>query len=274
MQGNPANEPRPETWRNVWQAYGTYVFDLGNGLTADFGKFASNLGYETNYAKDNNTRAYLFNFLPFFHMGLRLAYPVTGRLTAMYMFTNGIQQTDDFNDHKSHHVSLVWKPIDSVSWTASYFTGQEQPDQGLPDGPNGYFTCFDTYATWTPTDALSFGLDLNHTTNEVMVADPELSLDGIGAYARWQVSSPFALALRYEHLDDEGLFAGVDQTLQEATLTAEYKPQEGFLVRAELRRDWSDQNFFTGPVPGDLRDEQDTALVGLVWWFGNKKGAW
>ena len=69
----PANEPRPDVYRHVWQAYGTYVFPVGRGLQADFGKFASNLGYETNYAKDNNhfSRAYLFNFLPFYHSGLR-----------------------------------------------------------------------------------------------------------------------------------------------------------------------------------------------------------
>ena len=54
VQGSPANEPRPDVYRHVWQAYGSYVFPLGpNGLQADAGKFASNLGYETNYAKDN-----------------------------------------------------------------------------------------------------------------------------------------------------------------------------------------------------------------------------
>ncbi len=73
VQGGAANEPRPDVYRHVWQAYGTYVFPVGRGLQADFGKFASNLGYETNYAKDNDhfSRAYLFNFLPFYHSGLR-----------------------------------------------------------------------------------------------------------------------------------------------------------------------------------------------------------
>lgn len=42
----------------------------------------------------------------------------------------------------------------------------------------------------------------------------------------------------------------------------------------ECRRDWSNERFFTGPRPDDRRDHQNTALVGLVWWFGNKQGAW
>src|SRR6187431_2766875 len=99
LQGSAANEPRPDVYRHVWQAYGTYVFPVGRGLQADFGKFASNLGYETNYAKDNInfSRAYLFNFLPFYHSGVRLSVPVNDKFTVMYMLTNGVQQTEDFN---------------------------------------------------------------------------------------------------------------------------------------------------------------------------------
>ena len=29
-----------------------------------------------------------------------------------------------------------------------------------------------------------------------------------------------------------------------------------------------------GYCPDDLRESQDTVLVGLVWWFGTKQGAW
>ena len=84
VQGSPANEPRPNVYRNVWQAYGTYLFPVGkHGLQADFGKFASMLGDETNYAKDNQafSRAYLFNFLPFYHSGVRLTLPVNEKVS-------------------------------------------------------------------------------------------------------------------------------------------------------------------------------------------------
>src|SRR5215469_3185378 len=33
LQGNPSNEPRPQIYRNVFQAYGSYIVPLGNGLT-------------------------------------------------------------------------------------------------------------------------------------------------------------------------------------------------------------------------------------------------
>jgi hypothetical protein len=277
VQGGPANEPRPDAFRHIWQAYGTYVFPVGRGLQTDFGKFASMLGYETNYAKDDQafSRAYLFNFLPFYHSGLRVTLPASDKVTLLYMLTNGIQQTEDFNDFKSSHVAAIVKPIAPLTWTVNYYFGQEQSDGGEPGGPDGWFRVFDTYVTYTATPALTLGLDVNYTTNEVESSDPSLSLQGVGAYARYQVTSPFALGLRYERVDDEGLFGGIDQVLQEVTLTAEYKFTDGFLLRTEFRRDWSNEPFFPGRLGADdLRDHQNTLLIGGVWWFGNKQGAW
>ncbi len=133
VQGNPANEPRPEAYRNLWQAYGSYVFPLGRGVQTDVGKFASNLGFETNYAKDNNhfSRAYLFNFLPFYHSGLRVTYPVSDELTVMYMLTNGIQQTEDFNDFKSTHLTAIVTPLPALTWTVNGTPIEVGPGQAL-----------------------------------------------------------------------------------------------------------------------------------------------
>lgn len=277
VQGNPANEPRPETYRHVWQAFGSYVFPIGRGVRVDFGKFASNLGYETNYAKDDDhfSRAYLFNFLPFYHSGLRTTVPLTDKLTFMHMLTNGVQQTEDFNDFKSNHFVAILAPVPHVTWTINYYFGQEQPDAGQPAGPDGYFRVFDTYVTYKPMRAMSFGVDLNRVTNEVTKGGAQAALFGLGAYARYQLTAPAAVAFRFERLDDDGgLFGGVQQLLHEATFTSEYKLADGFFVRAELRRDWSDRNFFTGSRPDILRSAQHTALVGLVWWAGGKKGTW
>ncbi len=278
VQGNPANEPRPDVYRHVWQAYGTYVFPLGaNGLQADFGKFASMLGYETNYAKDNQafSRSYLFNFLPFYHSGLRLTLPVNDKVSLLYMLTNGVQQTEDFNDFKSNHVAAIVEPVSGVTWTVNYYVGQEQPDGGAPGGPDGFFRVFDTYVTVAPTAALSLGVDVNHTTNEVNSQAASLSLLGTGVYSRYQLANRAAVGIRWERLDDEGLFGGIDQVLHEVTLTVEHVFAEGLLVRAEFRRDWSNQRFFPGPGGAtDVRRHQNTALLGAVWVIGNRTGVW
>jgi hypothetical protein len=277
VQGSASIEPRPDVNRNLWQAYGSYVFPVGaNGLQADFGKFASMLGYETNYAKDNQafSRSLLFNFLPFYHSGLRLTFPVNGKVSAFYMLTNGVQQTEDFNDFKSNQVAAIIRPTPPITWTVNYYVGQEQSDHGKPDGPDGSFRVFDTYVTATPTAALTLGLDLNYTTNEVNAGDASQSVQGTAVYARYQFTRGLALGLRHERVDDEGVFAGADQTLQEVTFTAEYRLDDGFMVRGEWRRDWSNEQFFPGRHSGDLRRHQNTALMGAVWVFGNKTGVW
>lgn len=275
VQGNSANEPRPDAYRHVWQAYGSYVMPWHN-TQLDFGKFGSNLGFETNYAKDNNnfSRALLFNFLPFYHMGLRATVPLSDKVTVMYMLTNGIQQTEDFNNFKSNHVTAIVKPTSALTWTASYYMGQEQPNQNLTNGPDGFFKVFDTYAAWTVTPTLSLGVDLNQVSSAVSRTSSAGTLTGAGAYARTQLGKG-AFALRYEHLNDKGgLFGGVPQTLQEVTLTAEGTVADGFVVRAELRSDWSDRVFFTDRTGSATKKSQPTALVGLIWNMGDKKGVW
>ena len=147
-------------------------------------------------------------------------------------------------------------------------------DTGEPVAPDGFFTVLDTYVNWAPTPALTFAFDVNHVTNEVRQEDDALALTGLAGYARYQVAAPAAVAVRYERLDDEGRFAGIDQVLQEVTVTYDHRLGDGLLVRGECRRDRSNAPFFTGAVAGALRREQDTFTAGLIWWFGNKQGVW
>jgi hypothetical protein len=277
VQGNAANEPRPELYRNVWQAYGSYVFPVGRGLTVDFGKFASSLGMETNYAKDNQdfSRSFLFHFLPSYHTGLRVSVPVGERVTLTYALTNGIQQTEDFNGVPSHHVVVVVTPVPTLTWTMSVYAGREQPDGGQPDGPDGPFRVFDSYVSWTPGARVTLGADINHTSNRKLASDLAATLTGAAAYARVHVAPRAALSARYEWIDDRGgLFAGSRQRVQEVTATAELQLQDGFAIRGEVRRDWSTGAIFPGSGGDAWRRSQTTVMGGLVWWLGNKLGTW
>jgi hypothetical protein len=49
---------------------------------------------------------------------------------------------------------------------------------------------------------------------------------------------------------------------------------EGFLMRYEWRRDFSNQRSFFTDNNGVLSKEQQTAAVGVIWWVGRKEGAW
>jgi hypothetical protein len=297
LQGSAVNELRPQVYRHVWQAYGTYVAPLGKGLTIDFGKFAGALGYETNYTKDNfnYSRSYFFNFLPFYHFGFRTAYPFNEKFTTTYWLVNGANQSEDFNGFKSQAALLTFKPTKRITAQANYYVGQEQRVRTsilnptfpvLPTQPGlspveihpearGRFHVLDAYATFNVTDKLTFALEGDYVINRVFRNSPPLRVTGGVAYARYQFTSHFAMAGRFEYLSDRGgLFSGLTQALKEHTLTAECKFGEGFLLRGEYRRDYSNLPFFLTDLPDVLKKEQNTATLGLVWWWGRKKGGW
>jgi len=301
QQGNPTNEPRPDIYRNIFQVYGTYVAPVGKGLTVDFGKWGSSIGIEGNYTKDqmNYSRAFWFNFLPFYHMGARVSYPLNDRFALNYWVVNGTNQVEATNGFKDELFGFTAKPKKSVTWTFNYYLGQEHPDRILvpPTGPipvqpglsflainpapNGKTHIFDSYATWQATPKLIIALEGDYFIQRLWrngapgMSSAPARVDGGAAYLQYQLNSKVAVATRAEYVSDrEGLFSGVDQSLKENTVTLDYKVAEGFLMRYEWRRDFSNRPTFLSDVQGVLRQDQNTATLGLVWWWGHKEGVW
>jgi hypothetical protein len=297
LQGNAANELRPQAYRPLFQAYGTYVVPLGKGLTVDFGKWASALGIENNYTKDqvNYSRSFFFNFLPFYHMGFRTSYKVNDQLTLGYWLVNGAQQTEDFNGFKSQLFGVILQPRKSVNWTVNYYSGQEQRDTvailnpgfaalptqpGLPvqpvvPTPDGRLHILDSYVTWNAGSKLTLALEGDYVINRVLQHSAPTRVTGAAAYARYQLTPKVAFSGRAEYLSDRGgLFSGLTQALKETTATFDYKIADGFLLRYEWRRDFSNRPFFLTATPNLLSKEQNTATLGLIWWFGGKEGTW
>ncbi|MGC2473389.1 MAG: porin [Candidatus Sulfotelmatobacter sp.] len=301
LQGNPSNEPRPQIYRNIFQAYGTYVAPLGKGLTLDFGKWGSSLGIEGNYTKDqmNYSRSFWFGFLPFYHMGGRASLPVNDRFSLNYWVVNGTNQVEATNGFKDELFGFTAKPSKSINWTMNYYLGQEHPDRApasscgpipvqpglcfvaISPAPNGRTHIFDSYVTWQATPKLTFALEGDYVIQRLWknAAPGESSApahaDGGAAYAQYQLTPKIALATRAEYMSDrQGLFSGVPQALKENTVTFDYKLANGFLMRYEWRRDFSNQPSFLSDVQGVLKKDQNTATLGLVWWWGRKEGSW
>ena len=301
LQGNPANEPRPEIYRNIFQAYGTYVAPIGKGLTIDFGKWSSSLGIEGNYTKDqiNYSRAFWFDFLPFYHMGVRVSLPLNDRLSLNYWIVNGTNQVEATNGFKDELFGFTAKPVKSVTWTMNYYLGQEHPDRApaancepipvqpglcftaISPAPNGKTHIFDSYATWQATPKLALALEGDYFIQRVWAnAGPGESsapahTDGGAAYLQYQLSPKLAFGMRAEYMSDRGaLFSGISQALKENTVTFDYKVADGLLMRYEWRRDYSNQPSFLSDVQGVLRKDQNTATLGVIWWWGRKEGSW
>jgi Putative beta-barrel porin-2, OmpL-like. bbp2 len=301
LQGNPLNEPRPEIYRNIFQAYGTYIAPIGKGLNIDFGKWSSALGVEGNYTKDqiNYSRAFWYDFLPFYHMGVRASYPLTNQFTLNYWAVNGTNQVEATNGFKDELFGFTAKPRKSLTWTMNYYLGQEHPDRvvapptnpipvqpglsfaAIRPAPNGRTHIFDSYVTWWATSKLTFALEGDYFIQRLWKGQaPGQSaapshVSGGAAYFSYKFSPKFSFGARSEYLSDRGgLFSGLTQALKEDTLTFDYNVADGFLMRYEWRRDFSNQPSFLSDVQGLLSKEQTTATVGLVWWWGRKEGSW
>jgi hypothetical protein len=298
LQGNAGNELRPDVYRPIFQAYGTYVVPVGKGLTVDFGKWASSLGVEGNYTKDqlNYSRSLWFIALPFYHAGVRANYKFNDRLGVNYWVTNGTQQTEPFNGFKDQLFGVTLQPHKTVNWTVNYYLGQEHPDvvffpngggkpglpvqQGIPfapitDAPNGRLHIFDSYLTWQATPKLTLAFEGDLVIQRLLKESRPSHFSGGAVYARYQVRPKAWIGARSEYLSDRGgLFSGATQALKEVTLTYDYKLAEGFLMRTEWRRDFSNIPFFLTDQLGTLSKHQNTATMGVVWWWGNKEETW
>ena len=297
LQGSSVNEQRPQVWRNLFQAYGSYLAPVGSGLQIDFGKFASSLGNEGNYTKDQvaYSRAYSFNYLPFYHTGLRANYNVNSRVNVAYWLVNGANDTEDLNGFKSQAILFTLKPASTLTWNVNYYFGQEARDvattlnpgvptaptqPGLPTtnitpAPNGREHIFDTYATWNATPKLALTGEADYVLNRT-VSQQQPARVVIGSLtAKYTLPHSYSVGGRGEYFDDRGgLFSGQTQALKEVTFVADHQLAPGFLARAEYRRDFSNQRFFLTDRSGVLVHAQTTATLGLVYWWGMKQGSW
>jgi hypothetical protein len=302
LQGNPNNEPRPDIYRNIFQAYGTYIAPIGKGLEIDFGKWGSSLGIEGNYTKDqmNYSRAFFFDFLPFYHMGIRASLPVSDKLTVNYWVVNGTNQVEATNGFKDELFGFVYKPTKNITWTSNYYLGQEHPDRevsavpaspvpvqpglnfnAIRPAPNGLTHIFDNYVVWQAGPKLTVAVEgdyfISRLWRDQAVGESAAPshVAGGAAYLQYQLTPHIAFATRAEYLSDRGgLFSGITQALKENTVTFDYKISDGFLMRYEWRRDYSNQPSFLSDTQGVLKKQQTTATAGLVWWWGRKEGTW
>jgi hypothetical protein len=301
LQGNPANENRPDIYRNIFQAYGRYDAPIGKGLTIDFGKWASSLGFEGNYTKDqlNYTRSFFFYYLPFYHMGIRTNYQFNDKIAFNYWLVNGTQQTEPFNSFKDEMFAFTVTPTHSITWNINYYLGQEHPDvtpstncgsaplqpglcfSPIAQPPNGKTHIFDSYMNWQVKPKLLLGVEGDYVIQRLWAnaAPGESSapshVDGGAAYLQYQFTPRVSFAARTEYLSDRGgLFSGTTQALKEGTGTTTYRFGDGFIGMLEYRRDWTNQLFFPRGTAGALVGHQDTATLGLVWWYGGKQGSW
>ena len=269
-----ASEPN---FKYLEQAYVSWKPAAGKGFEADLGEFVTSAGAEVIETKDNwnYSRSFLFALaIPYYHVGLRTSMPVTKAWTAGVQVVNGWNNFTDNNSGKTIGLTSVYtKPKFALANT--YYFGPE--NSGTSKGKRNLI---DTVLTLTPNSKVSayINYDYGQNRNAVPIAVGSstyktTSLDhwqGIAAALHYQASSTISITPRYEYYKDETAFTtGLKQTLNEFTITGEYKMVQGILGRLEYRRDHSDQKYFT--KGSRLVDSQSTLELGVTAFFGPKR---
>jgi hypothetical protein len=250
---------------NVQQGYLSYLAPAGKGLTFEVGKFVTPIGTEPTEANLNNnySRALLYQWGPFYHVGARVAYPVHEKVTLGAMLVNGWNATGDNNAGKSVGGSVTWLPTPKLTIIQNVLVGPEQTDN-----TDDIRTYSDTNLAFT-SGKVSTGL--NYVYAKDAVAGSGINWQALALYFKGQITPVFALSPRFEYFDDSDGFVfapGLGQKMKEFTLTAEVKHTKGLIMRLEYRRDWSDVDFFE--KNGRARDNQNTVTVGFVYAFSSK----
>ena len=251
----------PGTLNTFQQAYLTAVVPVGAGLTVDAGKFVTHMGYETIKSKDNlnYSRSFLFAWaIPYYHLGVRVAYPVATNLTLGACVCNG-WNASTLNSGKTFGASLSYAPTPSLSLLANWIGGPEQPDSL----GNNLRHVVEAIVAYQASDRLSFAVDGNYGTETV--GGPTMTWKGVALYGRLVLTDASAIALRAEvYSDPQGYTTGLIQELKEVTLTYEYRLFANFIVRGEFRHDWSSTTAFDGETGAGTLRHQSTLGLGSV----------
>lgn len=252
---------------DLQQAFISYIAAVGSGLRFDVGKFVTNHGYEViegyDGYNDNATHSYLFGYgIPFTHTGVKAGYTFSDKLTAMVMLVNGWDVVKDNNSGKSGGTQLTFTPSKTVTVVANYMVGPERSDtEGDPRN------VVDVNARWNVTDRTVLAVAVVYGSEPNAVTPGQTATwNGIVGYARFGLSESFTLNLRGELFNDpDGARTGVAQKLKEVTLTPELKVSSHFVIRADLRIDWSNQDVFEKKE--GRTDSQPTVLLNVIYLF-------
>ncbi len=254
----------------------SYLAPVGKGLTVQGGIFASLIGYDGLYAKDNltYTRPWTGDYTPYLMLGVNASYPVSSRLTATGFVLNGYWHLADANNVPSFGGQLAYKATDRVTVKETVLYGPHQTDTALR-----YWRFFSDSIVERKTGRVTAACEYQIGTEDVAAAGDPLALwMAAQAPVKWSVGGLWSVIVRPEFAwDRDGRWIGAEQSVKAFTSTVEYRRplrQAQAILKLEYRVDDSrgpGGGFFTEPevrpgVPG-LTPTQHLFGVGLIFTF-------
>jgi hypothetical protein len=254
----------------------SYLAPVGTGLAIQGGIFASFIGYDSLYAKDNMnyTRPWGADFTPYLMAGVNASYAVSDKATVTGFVVNGYWHLANANSVPSLGGQVAYKTTPRVTVKETVLAGPHQANTSL----NRWRVLSDTIVE-RRGDRVTTAFEAQFATESVEAAgNPRASWMSVQAPMRWAPPGPWSVSVRPEFArDSAGRWTGAEQSIVAITTTLEYRrTYRGVsgIVRLEHRFDESrgpGGGFFDdGEVrPGvvALKPTQHLLILGLILTF-------
>ena len=274
----PHRTPTGYQWlRHLGLANVSYLAPAAEGLTLQGGIFASLIGYDSLYAKDNfnYTRPWGADFTPYLMMGVNVSYPFTDKLTGTLYAVNGYWHLANANQVPSIGGQVAYKATSTFTLKETLLWGPHQPNTSME-----FWRFLSDTIIERRTERLVVALNSHFATESVDApARPRAWWVAAQLPIRWTIRSSWSATVRPEVAwDSAGRWTLAEQTVKAITSTLEYRVPYRWantLMRAEYRVDHSrgpGGGFFRGggaSVNG-LKRSQHLWILGVVVTFDSQ----
>lgn len=237
------------------------------------GKFVTLANYETiDPTTDVNfSRSELFTFaVPFTVAGLRAHYTLSSKWKTTLGIIEGWDTIRTENKSPSAELGIYYSSSGKLNCSLVGYMGHEQVIPRTDLGPIGTRSLLDAIVSYQAHKktllAINYDYGRQNNSAEAIAGTNEAVWQGIAGYIVQTLNAKWSFCVRAEVFEDRnGYRTGDAQTLKEATLTINFKPRKNIILRAETRRDVSNNYTFISKSTGNVRDfQQSYAMEGIL----------
>lgn len=232
-----------------YDLFNAYVQYATGPVTVMAGKFSTLAGAEVTNPASNSmvSRSLLFTMMESLtHTGVRAVYAVSPALS----LTAGVDNGWNFSSAPSGagrtlELGASGTVTDKFSYSAAFYSGGSPLYGG---NPTGTLQLIDFVGSYKLSDAFSFSGNIDLVSKAGTASGGGTGhATGVALYATWTPDPHWQAAVRGEGIDDkDGLITGIaGNNVDEASIAGSYLPTKALRFSLELRRDHSDQPFFT-----------------------------
>lgn len=251
-------------------------------LTFTAGQFGTHIGYEVidapvnyNYSLSN-----LFNYGPFYHIGLKAQYAFSDRAYLMVGLVNNVDRIYDNNRAKGFIAQLFVSPAKGWNVYLNTAISNEADTRANGKDSTGSYQIFDLTTSYQITSKFLLGLNAvtgwqrggyQQSFNPYATASftsERTNWGGVAVYTNYAFTDKFGLGARYEYFDNAGaaraLLAadGSGVTINALTITGNITTGGGHvLLKPEFRVDSYNKDKF---IDGDQQLVQSQATLGMA----------